>query len=105
MPDRRLIPLAANTPSENHGSVQTAHPENSCQDEKRCQQKCDQAISSILVDQVANDYSDIEFSSFKTSIGLGIRYALNPEQRFNIRADIAWVDGGFGAVINVREAF
>lgn len=55
--------------------------------------------------QVANDYSDIELSSFKTSIGLGIRYALNPEQRFNIRADIAWVDGGFGAVINVREAF
>jgi hypothetical protein len=55
--------------------------------------------------QVANDYSDIEFSSFKTSIGLGIRYALNPEQRFNIRADIAWVDGGFGAVINIREAF
>jgi hypothetical protein len=55
--------------------------------------------------QVANDYSDIEFSSLKTSIGLGIRYALNPEQRFNIRADIAWVDGGFGAVINVREAF
>ncbi|MGD8836353.1 MAG: BamA/TamA family outer membrane protein, partial [Desulfobacteraceae bacterium] len=55
--------------------------------------------------QVANDVSDIEFSSFKTSIGLGIRYALNPEQRFNIRADIAWVDGGFGAVINVREAF
>jgi outer membrane protein assembly factor BamA len=55
--------------------------------------------------QVANDFSDIEFSSFKTSIGLGIRYALNPEQRFNIRADIAWVDGGVGAVINVREAF
>lgn len=54
---------------------------------------------------VANDYSDIEFSSFKTSIGLGIRYALNPEQRFNIRADIAWVDGGVGVVINVREAF
>lgn len=55
--------------------------------------------------QVANDYSDIEFTSFKTSIGLGIRYALNPDQRFNIRADIAWVDGEFGAVINVREAF
>lgn len=55
--------------------------------------------------QVADDYSDIEFTSFKTSIGLGIRYALNPDQRFNIRADIAWVDGGVGAVINVREAF
>jgi outer membrane protein assembly factor BamA len=55
--------------------------------------------------QVANDYSDIEFSSFKTSVGLGVRYALNPDQRFNIRADIAWVDGGFGVVLNVREAF
>jgi outer membrane protein assembly factor BamA len=55
--------------------------------------------------QVANEYSDIELSSFKTSIGIGIRYALNPEQRFNIRADVAWVDGGVGVIINVREAF
>lgn len=55
--------------------------------------------------QVANEYSDIELSAFKTSIGIGIRYALNPEQRFNIRADIAWVDGGIGVIINIREAF
>jgi len=55
--------------------------------------------------QVASEYSDIEISSFKTSLGAGIRYALNPKQRFNIRADIAWVDDGVGVIINVKEAF
>jgi len=55
--------------------------------------------------QVARDYSDLAIDSFKTSIGAGIRYALNPEQRFNLRADVAWVDNGIGLIINVREAF
>jgi len=55
--------------------------------------------------QVANNVSDIEMSAFKTSLGIGIRYALNPDQRFKIRADVAWVDNGFGAIIFVREAF
>ena len=35
----------------------------------------------------------------------GLRYALNSEQRFNIRLDIAWVDDGIGVVVNIREAF
>jgi len=55
--------------------------------------------------QVANDFSDMELDETKTSIGFGIRYALNPEQRFNVRGDIAWVDDGIGMIINVREAF
>ncbi len=55
--------------------------------------------------QVAEDFSDMEFSETKTSFGTGIRYALNPEQRFNIRADVAWVDDGIGVIVNVREAF
>jgi outer membrane protein assembly factor BamA len=55
--------------------------------------------------QVAHDFSAIELPSFKTSLGIGFRYALNPDQRFNLRADIAWVDNGFAAIINVREAF
>ena len=55
--------------------------------------------------QVADDYSDMKLDETKTSIGSGIRYALNPEQHFNIRADIAWVDDGIGLIINVREAF
>lgn len=55
--------------------------------------------------QVADEFSDMELGDTKTSIGCGIRYALNPEQRFNIRADIAWVDDGIGLIINFREAF
>ncbi len=55
--------------------------------------------------QVADDFGDMELDDTKTSIGSGIRYALNPEQRFNIRADIAWVDDGIGMIINIREAF
>jgi hypothetical protein len=55
--------------------------------------------------QVAEEFSDMELKETKTSIGSGIRYALNPEQRFNVRADIAWVDDGIGVIINIREAF
>jgi len=55
--------------------------------------------------QVANDLSDLDIGSFKTSFGGGIRYALNPEQRFNIRGDIAWVDDGIGVIVNIRAAF
>ncbi len=35
----------------------------------------------------------------------GLRYTLNPEQRFNLRADIGWVDDGIGVIVNIREAF
>ena len=55
--------------------------------------------------QVAADFSDMELDETKSSIGCGVRYALNPEQRFNIRADIGWVDDGVGLIINIREAF
>jgi len=55
--------------------------------------------------QVAPEFKDMDLSDFKTSLGVGLRYALNPEQRFNLRADIAWVDDGIGAIINIREAF
>ena len=55
--------------------------------------------------QVAPTPSDFAVADFKTSLGVGLRYALNPEERFNIRADIAWVDDGIGAILNIREAF
>jgi outer membrane protein assembly factor BamA len=42
---------------------------------------------------------------FITSVGVGFRYALNPDQRFNVRGDLAWVDHGMGMIIYVREAF
>jgi len=55
--------------------------------------------------QVAHEYTDIATSSFKTSLGAGFRYALNSKQRFYLRADFAWVDNGFGVIVNVKEAF
>jgi len=55
--------------------------------------------------QVARRISDMDINDFKISLGAGFRYALNPEQRFNVRADIAWVDKGIGIIINIREAF
>ena len=55
--------------------------------------------------QVAPAFGDMAVGDFKPSIGSGFRYALNPDQRFNLRADVSWVDKGIGVIINVREAF
>ncbi|MBU0486069.1 MAG: BamA/TamA family outer membrane protein [Proteobacteria bacterium] len=55
--------------------------------------------------QVAPGFGDMEIKEFKTSLGSGFRYALNQDQRFNIRADLAWVDDGIGVIVNIREAF
>ncbi len=55
--------------------------------------------------KVAPTMGDMGSSRLLTSVGVGFRYALNPSQRFNVRADVAWVDHGVGVIINVREAF
>ncbi|RJP79667.1 MAG: hypothetical protein C4522_09485 [Desulfobacteraceae bacterium] len=55
--------------------------------------------------QVAEEFSDLESNDWKYSIGGGLRYALNPSERFNIRLDLSYVDSGFGLVLNIREAF
>ncbi len=57
------------------------------------------------VAQVVKHLSEIDIDAFKTSLGGGIHYALNPGQRLNIRADVAWVDDGMGMIINIRSAF
>ncbi len=59
----------------------------------------------VEVAQVAGELKDMEAGDFKYSLGGGLRYALNPEQRFNIRLDIGWVDDGIGVIVNIREAF
>ncbi len=43
--------------------------------------------------------------AYKTSVGLGIRFGLSPEERLNIHADMSVVDGQFGPIIHFREAF
>lgn len=57
------------------------------------------------VAQVASRLEDFSASRFKNSVGIGFRYALNPDQKFNLRVDTNWVDGAFGLTINAREAF
>ena len=55
--------------------------------------------------QVAEEVARVRGDRFKTSIGAGLRFALNPEQRLNVRADVGWVDDGVGLILNFREAF
>ncbi len=55
--------------------------------------------------QVASDYSMFSIDEFKYGVGAGLRYALNPSERFNIRLDVSWVDKGLGFVFFIKEAF
>jgi hypothetical protein len=55
--------------------------------------------------QVAPKIEDFRSNRFKSSLGVGLRYALRPEDRSNIRADIGWVEGQPGLILNFREAF
>jgi len=47
----------------------------------------------------------LSLSSLHVAPGLGLRFTLNPAQRFNLRLDGAWVDGGPGIAITAGEAF
>ena len=55
--------------------------------------------------QVAHELDELTMDGWKYSVGTGIRYALNPDERFNFRMDISFVDGGLGLALNFREAF
>ena len=55
--------------------------------------------------QVAHELGELTMDEWKYSVGTGIRYALNPDERFNFRLDISFVDGGVGLALNFREAF
>jgi hypothetical protein len=55
--------------------------------------------------QVAHELGEMTLDGLKYSVGTGIRYALNPDERFNFRLDLSFVDGGLGLILNFREAF
>lgn len=55
--------------------------------------------------QVAPTLSAFSADAFTYSTGIGIRFAMNPAERFNVRLDTSWVDDGLGVVIDIREAF
>ncbi len=57
------------------------------------------------VAQVEDDFANLKMDEFTTSVGGGLRYALNQEKRLRMRLDMAWVDSGFGVVVSFREAY
>lgn len=55
--------------------------------------------------QVASRVEDFEVGESRYGWGFGLRYALNPSQRLNIRLDVGFVDGAVAPAINIKEAF
>lgn len=56
--------------------------------------------------QVADESADLALDRFHTAIGGGVRYSALKGSRFNVRADLAWVDAeSLGFTISVGEAF
>lgn len=57
------------------------------------------------VGDVFDKPSDVGFSTLKYSLGTGLRYALNQEQKLNIRADIGYGREGVNFYVMIGEAF
>jgi len=55
--------------------------------------------------QVAHSPGDISWEGYRAGYGIGLRYAMNPAQRLNIRADLGFVDNGIAPAIDIKEAF
>lgn len=55
--------------------------------------------------QVAHAPDAFAWEEFRPDFGFGLRYAMNPSQRMNIRVDIGFVDGSVAPAINIKEAF
>jgi hypothetical protein len=58
------------------------------------------------VGKVGAHFSDLwNFSGLKPSIGFGLRYALNPKEKINLRGDAGWGRESSGTYLNIGEAF
>lgn len=55
--------------------------------------------------QVAPGLGDFSLEGMRPAYGLGLRYAMNPERRMNIRIDLGFVDETIAPAINIKEAF
>ena len=54
---------------------------------------------------VSSDVKDFALSDLKHSLGFGLRYFLNPEEKLNIRLDLAYGKDSSGFYITLFEAF
>lgn len=55
--------------------------------------------------KVGGYFSDLLKEETRYAIGAGPRFSLNPKRQVNVRADLAWVDGGLGMSVYYKEAF
>jgi len=62
-------------------------------------------VAFVDAAQVAPSLGTLSPGRFHWAAGAGGRYALNPEQRLNLRLDAGWVNGGIGWVFRAGEAF
>ena len=54
---------------------------------------------------VAGSWDDFQLTQAKPTVGLGVRFALDPEQVLNVRADFAYGKNTKGIYFNAKEAF
>jgi len=57
------------------------------------------------IGEVFNEADDIKMNNLKYSVGTGLRFALNPEQKLNLRADIGYGREGINFYMVIGEAF
>ena len=57
------------------------------------------------IGDVSDDFKNFDLNEFKYSFGTGIRFAVVPSQRINIRMDIGFGEGTQGFYFNIAEAF
>jgi hypothetical protein len=57
------------------------------------------------IGEVFDDVNDIRMNNLKYSVGTGLRFALNPQQKLNLRADIGYGREGINFYMVIGEAF
>ncbi len=62
-------------------------------------------VAFIETGQVSDSYSAIKFDNLKFSMGLGIRFALIPQEKMNLRIDIAHGEDGINVRFIAQEDF
>lgn len=62
-------------------------------------------VAFAAVGQVAPSLGDLTFEGTHWTVGGGVRFSINPEERIHLRADVGVGPDSWGLYINVLEAF
>jgi len=63
------------------------------------------AVAFANIGSVYSDIDEIELKDFKASFGIGGRFLLIPEDKINLRLDLAMGNNSFGFYFIIEEAF